>query len=163
MDSRLNNILQNAKSIYRESIQENNSVIEELSLSIITEVTILNNDENRENFQHKELRRRVRLDDEHSRDVDILAYVFSEYEHIALFPNDTQTSAFTKVSDILNTKPNTFSNKRDFFDSHTNSKRVGWGKELSKPMQKVFDELKNLSKNEVIAIGKQILDRYQAK
>ena len=163
MDNGLNDILQNAKSIYRESIKENNSVIEELSLSIITEVTILKNAKNRENFQSKEPRRRDRLNNEHSRDVDIVAYIFSEYEHIALFPDDKQTSAFKKVSEILNTKPNTFSNKRDFFDSHTNSKRVGWGKELSEPMQKVFDELRNLSKNEVIAIGKQILDKYRAK
>ena len=159
MNDKQDNILNNAKSILRESILSNNKIIEELSLLIIADVAVLIDNESKNTS--KVDRTRVRLDNEHSRDVNIMAYIFSEYEHTALFPNDTQTSAFTKVSKILNVKPNTFSNKRDFFDSHTNSKRAGWRKELSEDMQKVLDGFRNLSKYEVIEIGKHILDKYR--
>jgi len=158
MNKTFESILSNAKSIYKESIKIDNVIIEELALSIITDIKILQS-EKKPSIQ----RERVRLDNEHSKDVDTLAYIFSEYEHTALFPDNTQTAAFKKVSDLLNVKHNTFTNKRDYFDSHTNSQRIGWEKELSISLKKVFDELKILSKKEVLDIGYKIIKKYQEK
>ncbi len=133
----LNNILDNAKLIYKESNLIDNEKIEELTLSIIIDIKNLQNDQ-------KEYipRERVTLSDEKSKDVNILAYVFSEYEHTSLFPDDNQSDAIQKISNLLDVKYHTFRNKRDNYDRYTNSPRKGWEKELSDSLQEVFDELK---------------------
>ena len=114
MNSTINSILQNAKLIYKESIQSNNEIIEELALSIITDIKIL-----QDNKEISKPRERITLNDEKSKDINILAYIFSEYEHSLLFSNDNQSNAIQKISDLLDVKSTTFRNKRDYYDSYT--------------------------------------------
>jgi len=152
-----NTILENAKLIYKESNQIDNEKIEELALSIIIDIKKLQSDKKK--YKPRE---RITLSDEKSKDVNILAYVFSEYEHTSLFPNDNQLSALTKITNLIDVKPNTFKNKRDAYDSYTNSSRKGWEKELSDSLQEVFDELKVLSKEEVLTIANNIIKKYKA-
>lgn len=156
MKSTINSVLQNAKLIYKESIQSNNETIEELALSIITDIKILQN-----NKEISKPRERITFNDEKSKDINILAYVFSEYEHSSLFPNDNQSDAIKKISGLFNVKYDTFRLKRDYYDSFTSSKRKGWKKELSDSLREVFDELRILPKDEVLNIAKTIMKRYE--
>jgi len=156
MNSSIDTILKNAKLIYKESIQVNNETIEELALSIITDIKIL-----QDNKEISKPRERITLNNEKSKDINILAYVFSEYEHSSLFPIDTQSKAFKKITNILDVKYNTFTNKRDTYDSYTSSQREGWKKELSDSLQEVFDELKILPKNKVLNIARTIIKKYE--
>ena len=157
MNSLFKNILDNAKLIYKKSNLIDNEKIEELALSIIIDIKNLQNDK-------KEYipRERVTISDEKSKDVNILAYVFSEYEHTSLFPDDNQSDAIQKIRDLLDVKYHTFKNKRDYYDTYTNSPRKGWEKELSDSLQEVFDELKVLSKEEVLTIANNIIKKYKA-
>jgi len=52
-------------------------------------------------------------------------------------------------------------NKRDCYDYYTNSKRGGWKKELSPSLQEVFNELKVLTKEEVLKIARNIMKKYE--
>jgi len=152
-----NTILENAKLIYKESNQIDNEKIEELALSIIIDIKKLQSDKKK--YKPRE---RITLSDEKSKDVNILAYVFSEYEHSSLFPMENQSNAIKKISKLLDVKYNTFRNKRDNYDRYTNSSREGWEKKLSDSLQEVFDELKVLSKDEVLKIANNIINKYKA-
>ena len=152
------NILDNAKKAYKESVIIDNTVIQELLLSILTDVKRLQ--EPVEPKVHKN-RERLTLSETHSKDIDIIAYIFSEYEHTSLFPNKSQTDAVQYISKLMNVKYKTFTNKRDSFDRYTNSSRKGWNQELSKTLQMIFDEYKNLPMEVAIRNAKRIMNKYK--
>ncbi len=158
MKNIIESILDNAKKAYKESVMIDNIVIQELLLSILTDAKRL-----QEPIEPKiqKTRERITLKETHSRDIDIIAYIFSEYEHSSLFPEKSQTDAVQHISDVMNVKYNTFTNKRDAFDRYTNSSRKGWEKDLSPQLQIIFDEYKSFPRNIAIENGEKIIEKYK--
>ncbi len=170
MNELVESILSNTKKAYKESALIDNLVIQDLLLSVLADCSRLQDsiaskdvasnfvdDKDKKVFKPRE---RITLSDEKSRDINIIAYIFSKYEHTALFPNKNQTDAFKEISKLLDVKPTTFRNKRDAFDRFTNSTRAGWDKPLSESMQEIFDEYKSLSKENALDYAKAILDKH---
>ncbi|MEA3419942.1 MAG: hypothetical protein U9Q90_11160 [Campylobacterota bacterium] len=151
-------ILDNAKKAYKESVVIGSIEIQELLLSILTDTIRLQ--ESVESSANKP-GEGILSEDTQPRDINIIAYVFSEYEHTSLFPNKSQTNAVKYVSQLLNVKYNTFKNKRDAFDRYTNSKRKGRDKELPKPLQRIFDEYKNLPWEQAMENANVIINNYK--
>ena len=89
----------------------------------------------------------------------IVAYYLSEYGHETLFQGTyiSQQDAIKKAAEILHIKANTLKNQRDFFDTHTNSHREGWKKDLDSHQQAIFDEMRNLSQDEALNKVRTIL------
>lgn len=159
----IDNIMENAKKAYKESIIIDNIVIQDLILTIITETKKLQEIPKKElnTVRHiPSTRERVLLEDSQSNDINVIAYIFSEYEHTALFPNMNQTEAVSAIADLMNVKYKTFTNRRDRYDRYTNSHRVGWDEDLPSSLQDIFDELVTLSKEQVLNKGKKILEKY---
>jgi hypothetical protein len=160
LETSVESILANAKKAYKESVAIGSIEIQELLLSILTDVIKLQ--EPTKFGVHKPKEKALPVDTP-SRDIDTIAYVFSEYEHRSLFPDKSQADAIRHVSQLLNVKYNTFRNKRDAFDRHTNSKRKGWDRELSEPLQRILDKYKNLSQKKVIKRANTIINKYENK
>jgi len=157
------NIIENAKKAYKESILIDNTTIQDLVLTIITETKKLQEIPKKELSIRRNIlstRERVLLEDGQSHDINIIAYIFSEYEHTALFPNINQTEAVSIIANLMNVKYKTFTNRRDRYDRYTNSHRVGWDEDLPNSLQNIFDKLVILSKEEIINKGKNILKKY---
>jgi hypothetical protein len=93
------------------------------------------------------------------KDVNIVAYFLSKYEHHDLFigQNYNQSETFTKASELLGVPMGTLRNIRDAFDRYTSSHRVGWDKPLNALQQKIFDAMENKQKSEVLEIVQGIL------
>lgn len=152
------NIINNAKKAYKESVIVGNIEIQELLLSILTDAINLQKLSETNAYKQK---KGMSPDEVHAREVNIIAYVFSEYEHTSLFPDKSQTEAIKYLSQLLNIKYNTFKSKRDAFDRYTNSKRKGWDKELPIPLQKVFDEYRSLPWVQVVENANAIINKYK--
>ena len=158
MNSIVDNILLNAKKAYKESVIIENIELQELILSILTDISRIK-ETSKTNRRHMP-RERIILDDEHAEDTNVLAYVFSEYEHTSLFPDKSQTEAFQFIADLLNVKYKTFSNKRDAFDKYTSSKRVGWDKELPPSLELIFKKYKSMSREKVLTVANKKIHKY---
>jgi len=161
----IENIMNNTKQAYKESVIVDNTVIQDLLLAILTDTNRLQEIakiEKEEPIIKKvsKTRERVLLEDNQSNDINIIAYVFSEYEHTALFPNINQTEAVSMIADLMAVKYKTFTNRRDRYDRYTNSHRAGWDEDLPNSLKVVFDELVSLPKDTVINKAKNILAKY---
>jgi len=172
MRKELDSILQNVKLAYKESVLIENDIIQDILLTVLTDVKMLEDKisitklrpglkvkKTLEDNQYTS-RNRVSIEEQQSYDINVIAYVFSEYEHTALFPNKNQTESVTVISNLMSVKYKTFTNRRDRFDRYTHSKRAGWDENLPNGLQVVFNELKGLSKDVVIDKAKQILQKY---
>jgi hypothetical protein len=167
MDMLVESILSNTKKAYKESVLIDNSIIQDLLLSVLADCSRLADSIDKqelicnvESSDKRITRVRSTLSDDHSKDINIVAYVFSEYEHTSLFPNKSQTEAFEEASGLLNVKLTTFRNKRDAYDRYTSSARAGWDKPLSTQMKDIFNEYKILSKDIAIANARLILGKH---
>ena len=90
--------------------------------------------------------------------INKVAYVFSEYEHTALYPHLKQTIAFETASRVLGCPRGTLQNIRDAFDGHNNSPRRGWWqKPLADDLQHVKDKFDKRTRAENVAEAKEIL------
>ena len=102
-------------------------------------------------------------------DVLTVAYYLSMYDHDYLFNNHiSATKAIENIGRILNLKPNTLRNKRDYFDAflalkgiYTNSKRKGYqNAKLSKQYDDIINKYKNLNEEEIRTKTIKILNNY---
>ena len=102
-------------------------------------------------------------------DILTVAYYLSMYNHDYLFNNHiSATKAIENIARILNLKPNTLRNKRDYFDAflalkgiQTNSKRKGYqNAKLSKQYDDIINKYKNLNEEEIRTKTIKILNNY---
>lgn len=70
----------------------------------------------------------------------------------------TQGEAFAAIAEKFGTKRNTVKNNRDNFDSYTNSSREGWKTLLRPALQKVWMLAEGMSRDEILAVGRKILE-----
>lgn len=107
--------------------------------------------------------KRERMDRSSTEIENKVAYYLARFDHESLFPRLNQNKSFEKISQILNVKPNTIKNKRDYFDSFVNElktsgkKREGWKTPLSDEMQKVFDYFLHKTPQEIENEIKELL------
>lgn len=71
----------------------------------------------------------------------------------------TQTEAFEDIAKRFGSKANTVKNNRDSFDRLTDSSRVGWKTDLRPALSKIYEEAKELSREEIIKLGRSILQK----
>lgn len=158
----LDELLSIAKHAYKQSIVHDYHRIQDELLSMITTIEILKN--NQKTIKHRRVSSRTNIDDFKYNDMGCIAYVLSEFGHQVLYPDKTQSQAIEYIANILDTKPSTLRNIRDFLDSYTNSPREGWKKELSPKLQRIFDECSIVYPQEVvIEKAKQIIKKYEEK
>ena len=70
-----------------------------------------------------------------------------------------QSRCIKKIAEILQTKGSTLKATRDKFDPYFNNGRKGWGEKiLSAELQEVFNNYKNLEKEEILQEIKIILN-----
>lgn len=81
-----------------------------------------------------------------------------EPPHIELgYPS--RRDAFLEIAKIFNTKSATVKNRRDAFDRHTDSSRIGWEGELPPGLSSTFTEFGSLPRNDMRSIALDILSR----
>lgn len=93
------------------------------------------------------------------RDINIVAFCFSYFEHTPLYPNNNQTEAFRFAAQSLGMNKNSLKNIRDAFDGHNDNARRGWWQaELSPLQQEIKKQYEDRTKKEeVITMAKEIL------
>jgi len=155
----LNEVLITAKNVYKKSILNDYAEVQDELLSIITMIEILKN--NLTVPKKRTVSSRETISDEKYKRLACISYVLSEFGHKVFYPEKTQSQAIEYLANILNTKPATLRNVRDFLDSYTNSPREGWKKELSPKLKEIFEECSNIVPNEaVIERAKNIIVNY---
>ncbi|WIV50278.1 AAA family ATPase [Marivivens sp. LCG002] len=80
----------------------------------------------------------------------------SEDPHRAL-GYQTQNEAFEDIANRFGSKANTVKNNRDSFDRFTDSARVGWKSELRPALSKIYEAVKELSRDEIFDLSRTIL------
>lgn len=96
---------------------------------------------------------------ENKKEVNIVAYCFSKYQHDSILPNMSQAKAFDIVATKLNINFHSFKLIRDCFDGHIDNNRRGWWQSPLLPdLQEIYDIYENKSKEEVINEAKNILN-----
>lgn len=72
----------------------------------------------------------------------------------------SRREAFSEIADLFKTKPATVKNRRDAFDRHTDSSRVGWEGKLPPGLLTTFENYGGLSREDMRALAQEII-RYK--
>lgn len=160
----LNTIKELAQKGYEKSVISNDADNKELFLNIMLKTEIvLNNVENKNKvkiqFNEKKTNRTYeKIEDNTKREMYLIAYCFSYYEHTCLYPQYNQDKAFNVAAEKLGVKKSTLKNARDWFDGHNNNARSGWWQApLPEDMEKFKKIYSKKSEADTVSEAKNIL------
>ena len=163
MDILLNEIKKLAKNGYEEAIISNELKSKDTFLNILLKAEIaLNNTNKIKDFEKPNTKNPDRtyekIEDNIKKDMYLVAYCFSYYEHTSLYPQYTQDKAFNIAAEKLGIKKNTLKNTRDWFDGHNDNDRSSWWQApLPDDMQQFKNMYENKNKTDVVLEARKIL------
>lgn len=165
MNNLLNEIKELAQEGYEKAIVSHDTSNKELFLNIMLKAeVVLNNFEYKKFFKtqpnvKKTDRTYQRIEDNAKKEIYLIAYCFSYYEHSCLYPQYSQDKAFNIAAEKLGVKKNTLKNIRDWFDGHNDNSRSGWWQApLPEDLEKFKKIYSKKSKLDIISEAKNILN-----
>lgn len=106
----------------------------------------------------KEKHSRNSYDEQTRKNMYLVAFCFSYFEHEALYPGLKQKKAMQIAAETLGVDFASFKNYRDLFDGHNNNRRKGWHNSKMPPLvQEAKDEYENMQKSVLIKKAQKIL------
>ncbi len=100
-----------------------------------------------------------RITKEVRKEMHLIAFCFSYFEHTSLYPYESQDRALELASETLEIKKSSLRNIRDMFDGH-NPKQIRkgrWKTPLPPNMQKFKDDYEKKDREDVLDEAKKIL------